>query len=483
VTLHSLDKSSRGHLRRAGEQFTSDSESSSLDSLPLVEAFPETTHRYPLAAVATSVEFVKEPKRFEQDDDSDNDQMEARRPALICFRFRKESVDQPLGLDFRSAKGGLVFSSLSDANHFADSPIRVGDRLTSLDRHQAVTHWSAAQLADYLRTREGCITMMVETNNGDSNIVEACVYKSTAEQKLGITFLNNRGQLRILEVDRSGLLGGMSILHSGDCMESINSLQSLDANAAHDLLTSCVGRVSLRIKRENISEVSLRDATLSDDGSCTMHSENVIAADELELMESGDWIPDDDASRLPRPRFISVAVYEPTSETRHGIMFANPTGTKLIISRIENQSLLDRTPLKADYVVHSINGTKTKDLPVSVVVDTFRSVPDKIHVCAEDPMGEVSHAVATVVKPTPQAKLGISFGLTEGQLMVHDIGTDGLFANSVLNSNDKVIAINRIPCENMQLREAVRITQGNLASVTILVRRHPSNGIVVSREK
>jgi len=73
-------------------------EFSSLDSLPLAQAFPERTHSDPTTVFATAVdcEFIKEPKRCEQDRNTDTGQKEQKRPSLIGFRFQRESLDQPL---------------------------------------------------------------------------------------------------------------------------------------------------------------------------------------------------------------------------------------------------------------------------------------------------------------------------------------------------------------------------------------------------
>jgi len=336
--------------------------------------------------------------------------------------------------------------------------------------------------------------MTVDKKNGDPNIIEACVHKPVSGLELGLAFHCDQGQLRIRTVSGGGLLRDISVLQDGDYVESVSVLQdgdyvgsinsiqvqSLDATAANDVIRSCVGLMSIRVKRENTPEVSLGDVVVPGQMSHTLYDENVIAADELDVMESGDWI-NNAARRLPRPRFISVAVHKATVET--GISFINPTGNELIISSIENQSWLRRTPLKVGQVVHSINGTRTNDLPGPVAMNLLMSQSSKIRICAEDPKGEVSYAVAMVFKPTPRAPLGLLFRSIERRLTLFHVSSDGLFANSVLHESDKVIAINRVPCEDLPSNEALQITHRNSVSVTILVRLDPSNSIVLSRQE
>ena len=61
-----------------------------------------------------------------------------------------------------------------------------------------------------------------------------------------------------------------------------------------------------------------------------------------------------------------------------------------------------------------------------------------------------------------------------------NIRPDGLFADSVLNKDDEVIAINKISCAHLQPSDAVAITQKNPESVEVLVRLYRANCVVLS---
>jgi predicted metalloprotease with PDZ domain len=87
-----------------------------------------------------------------------------------------------------------------------------------------------------------------------------------------------------------------------------------------------------------------------------------------------------------------------------------------------------------------------------------------------------------VFKPTPRAKLGLTFSRDIGSLSLASVQPNGLFANSIVNTGDKVLAINKIPCEHMQPTEAVAIAQKFSESVTILVRVSRRNGVVLSHK-
>jgi len=213
-------------------------------------------------------------------------------------------------------------------------------------------------------------------------------------------------------------------------------------------------------------------------------SEHVVAADELDVMESGDLLLEENVGDLPRPRFISVTVHKPAVDTKLGLSFANPTGSQLILSKIQPHSLLARSPLRAGCLLHSINGISIQNYTRFGVTDLVRTLAGTIQIVAENRMGDGSCALAMAFKSTPRAKLHITFHLGEGgALALSKIGPDSFFNNSVLNVNDKIIAINKIPCHHVQPQEAVEITQRNPESVTILVRVGPRNGIVLSHGK
>jgi predicted metalloprotease with PDZ domain len=87
-----------------------------------------------------------------------------------------------------------------------------------------------------------------------------------------------------------------------------------------------------------------------------------------------------------------------------------------------------------------------------------------------------------VFTPTPGSVLGSSFCSTAGSLCLAKIRPNSLFSGAVLNEGDKVIAINKLPCEHMGPSEAVAVTQKDSESVAILVRRHRANVVVLSHQ-
>jgi len=234
------------------EEDEEDEKSEGNSSLPVAEAFPETTRRDSVTAFTAAVRYIKD-MHLKQDHVIDT--KVERRPALISICFLKETADQRSGLSFVSNNGELVFGTIAPTSLLAQSSVRIGDRLLSIDDHHTVTHWSGEQAAEYLRGRMGGhVSMVVDTKNGsDPNTVEACVYKFEAGLKLGLSLYNDQGRLRIRSITGHGLLGGLSVLQADDFVERINSTEAqyMDAAAAHELLDRTVGLVSVRTKKSD----------------------------------------------------------------------------------------------------------------------------------------------------------------------------------------------------------------------------------------
>jgi hypothetical protein len=448
----------------------------SVMSLPVVDAQPEVSRLHSVTLFSTAVESLARADR--------SNAQGWKRPGLISVHILKETVAVTLGVGFRSQFGELAISSISPTSPLTNSPIQMGDRLISLDHHQNVNHWSAAQAASYLRSRTGLITIIVETRRGDSNSAEACVYKPTADMKVGLVFDSDKGRLRIKSVFTSDLLGSMSAIQPGDLVESINSMpvQEMDPTLAREIIRGLPGLVSVRVRKGSATpEVALGDIVLSANLTSQQRlGETLVTADELDFIKSGRLIGEDPI--FPKPGLISVSVHKSTEDTRLGISFSNPTGCELIISNIADQSLMSKSPLAAGFVVHSINNIPCREFTKQQALDLIISRVGEIRLMAQDRTGNAYYAVGMAYKPTPRASLGLAFRSGGGSLSLSNIRADGLFLNSVLNSGDKVIAINRIPCEHMQPSEAVALTQKNSEKITILVRLSGASGVVLSHE-
>lgn len=464
-----------------------------IQSLPVAVAEPETTRIASVLAYTCEVEPITDSGRLVADatstgknnNDNDNNTADSdgrSRPALISVKIPKLSAGVKLGISFRSIFGELKISKIAPTSPLASTPLRPGDRLISLDHHRNTNHWTAVQAVNYIRNAEGMICFVVRTRNGDSNVAEAAVYKSSEEAKLGISFRNENGRLRISKINKNGLLGEMSVLHPGDFVESINSVDTsqLDAALALQIVRSSLGLTIFRVKNTDTTEVSIRDV-MTTHLSSSRFSGPIVAADELENIDFGSGHLGRENSEFQlRPGFISVIVYKPTVDTKLGISFMNPDGNQLQVCNVSSNGMLSRSPLVPGMNFQSIGNIRCSKWTKQQALDYLKAAIGEILFVLQDPLGDSSYAVAMAYKPTPRSKLGISFKTTGGPLRIGHIQQDGLLCNSVVNCDDNVIAINNIPCQHLTPSEAVAITQRNPDSVTLLTKPYRSNGIVLS---
>jgi hypothetical protein len=453
-----------------------------IQSLPVAQAEPETTRVASVLAYTSEIEPITDSGRLVADTLSLGGGDQVSRPALISVGILKPSPDIKLGVSFRSIFGELKIGNIAPTSPLANTPMRPGDRLISLDHHRNTNHWTAVQAANYVRTAEGLICFVVRTRNGDSNVAEAAVYKSSVEEKVGISFRNENGRLRVSKINRSGLLGEMSVLNPGDFVETINymDVNEIDAALALQIVRSSLGLVTFRVKNNDTTEVSLRDVMITDFSS-RRFSGPIVAADELESVEIGSGFMGREHSELQiRPGFISVKVYKPTVDTKLGISFMNPDGDQLQVCNVSNNTMMTKCPIAPGMQILSIGNIRCRKWTKKQALDYVKASIGEILFILQNPSGNSSYAMAMAFKPTARSKLGISFKMTGGPLVIGSILPDGLLCNSVVNCDDAVIAINSVPCQHMTPSEAVSITQRNPDSVTLLTRPHRSNGIVMS---
>jgi len=450
-----------------------------IQSRPIAEAVPEVYRYSSVVAFTTEVEYIPNATAM-----GSIAPPRGRAAGVISVRILKESTSDCLGITFRSILGELAISSISPSSPLANSPLRAGYRVISLDT-QNVSHWTDTEATNYFEGQQGLVSIVVNNQNGDSNIVDVCVYKPIEAIKIGITFESDCGLLRVHKVNPACLIGEMSAAEVGDFLESINSVpvQNVCQTTAHSFIQHTVGLVWLRLKKNQDITVSKQDIVMTNQWNLFRDGENMISAHELDVVKSGESSPLD-LHHMSRPRFISACVRKPTFYEGIGISFENPSRDSLTISQIVKQSPFSNTPLSKGCVVHSVNDIPCLRYNSDEARKLIESLSGLIRIVAQDLYGDASCGVAMAYKPKPSTSLGISISHSDrGTLSVHKIQSDSIFCDSVLNEGDDIIAINHVRCEHMQPKEACALTQRKGDSALILFRVFHNNAIVLSTDQ
>jgi hypothetical protein len=451
--------------------------SSYYNNLPVADAEPEPVRVETVVSVAAEVVAVD---AHDVDSDTDeDDSLRGTRPSLISVRIFKNTRETKLGISFISVAGEVQICKIASTGPLARSPLRPGDRLVSLDNNRSCTNWTAAQAANHVKEKVGLLSIVVKNPNGNPNAAEATVYKTSSEDRIGISFKEENGRLRIGKIKDSGLLGDMSVLHAGDYVESINQISCsyVGSCLAVEMVRNAEKLVTILVKNSDATELSIRDMQALFTYSRLSTNDIQATADEVMDLEAGIL-----SETQFLPCLISVKVSKPTAGTKLGINFINPEEGVLQISSI-TKGLLGKSPLKSGFIVMSIDYKPCRDWSRQYALDYLRGKVGDVLIVAKNPNGNPSYVHTMADKPSARAKLGVTFKKSsQGPLKIGMVRPDGIFANSVLNAEDDVIAINNIPCQHMTSFEALGITQRIADSVTILSKTGQSTGVVVSHQ-
>jgi hypothetical protein len=450
--------------------------SSYYNSLPVADAEPEPVRVETVVSVTAEVVAVLD---VDVDSDTDEDSLRSTRASLISVRIFKKTRDSKLGIGFISIAGELQISKIASTGPLTTSPLRPGDRLVSLDDNRFCTNWTAAQAANHVREQVGLLSIVVKNPNGNPNAAEATVFKTSPEDRIGIVFKEENGRLRIGKIKDSSLLGNMSVLHAGDYVESINQIPCsyVGSSLAAEMVRDAEKLVTILVKNSDAIELSIRDMQARLSSRHLSTNDIQATADEVVDLEAGIL-----SETQFLPSLISVKVSKPTAGTELGINFINPEEGILQISSII-KGLLERSPLKIGFIVISIDYKPCRDWSRQYALDYLRGKVGDVLIVAKNPNGNPSYVHTMADKPSARSKIGVTFKTSSvGPLRIGMVRPDGIFANSVLNAEDDVIAINNIPCQHMTSFEAIGITQRITDSVTILSKTWRATGVVVSHQ-
>jgi hypothetical protein len=172
-----------------------------------------------LAAVAVAVAVEIEPVAFADLESPRHDQ---NRAAFISVTVTKETRETKLGIALQESEGELEIYSISkECGLLLDSPLRAGDKVRSINNFRC-SSWDPDKAMLRLKEIEGPLTIIVQNDGGDPNLVEAVVVKPSPDSKVGVGFMLMRETLAIGSINPEGLFAN-SVVNIGDQIISINS--------------------------------------------------------------------------------------------------------------------------------------------------------------------------------------------------------------------------------------------------------------------
>jgi predicted metalloprotease with PDZ domain len=232
------------------------------------------------------------------------------RAEFLSVTFHKKTADVRLGLGLREqADGSKFISKLRSDSPIAQSPLRVGDKVLSINNKSCVDFTEHGSVAELLRQLVGTITIVAQNVGGDPKRIETMVEKPDADSIVGIGVKRNaRGSLEVSKVSADGLFAH-SLVNIGDRVISINKIgcNQLDPIRALDIIRNCPLYITLLTETQHETAVVLAAAS-DDPGALELETAVATAAvGDLDQRKSGAcvylWI------LIVSMSIISIAVY------------------------------------------------------------------------------------------------------------------------------------------------------------------------------
>ena len=210
---------------------------------------------------------------------SHNDASSSVRAAFVSASFVKESPFVFLGIKLArdsSHDNGVasgIIEKIADKSPVKHSPLRVGNKLISINHHQCCKMSNNVQIVETLKNLEGRITVVAQNTSSDENavasdVVESMMTKTNPNDVLGIALslvtVNQRRRMRISYIDgdsneNAGIAD--SLLNVGDEVLTINglSVRHLTCEEAKAIIANAPKTVTIKAITEQETGVVLAE--------------------------------------------------------------------------------------------------------------------------------------------------------------------------------------------------------------------------------
>jgi membrane-associated protease RseP (regulator of RpoE activity) len=186
------------------------------------------------------------------------------RAEFLSITFLKKTADAHLGVELREqANGSKYLSKIKAAGPFAQSPLRVGDKILSINNKSCVDFTDRGAAAELLQQLVGTVTIVAQNVGGDPKLVETMIEKRHAGSVVGIGVRRNaRGSLEVSKVSADGLFAH-SLVNIGDRVLSINHIgcNQMDPVAALDIVRSGSRYITLLTETQHETAMVLAAAS------------------------------------------------------------------------------------------------------------------------------------------------------------------------------------------------------------------------------
>ena len=330
----------------------------------------------------------------------------------IVATASKETTDSKVGLTFKEMKGKKIITGISPESIFADSDIKVGLALVSVNGILA-SMVSPAELVTIMKASESEITVKCE----DAGYVSATVSKPDRDCRLGIGVIEREGQIYITSIAKDGLFGDTD-LEEGMRIISVN--------------------------KQPLAGLSSMDAVARFKG----------APDQLVVLAED-------------PGYTVVTVTKESPDAKCGITVKNMDG-QIVVTNVNPEGLFAETELKTGMKVVRVNKKETVGLMTVDAMKLFRQAKSEVTVIAE----YIGYVGCTVYKESKEAKVGIKLKNKDRDIIVSSIGEGSLFENTCLKEGMKILTVNKNEVTGLSPFQAIEFFKQAEGAVSVFAQEY-----------
>ncbi|CAB9509764.1 expressed unknown protein [Seminavis robusta] len=188
------------------------------------------------------------------------------RAEFISVTFYKARRDDLLGVTFDPKAMDIRITGIVDNSLASDSPLRVGDRVLSVDSKDCANDkMNGEGVARILQRATGNVTLVLHNAGGDADLVESMIMKSNKDEKIGLSLKADHSLTSVLVSDiKDGSKFANSLLNAGDVVMTVNGNTAghLGPEAAADMIRTSPSRVTILAK--TLRDTGVVVAQLSD---------------------------------------------------------------------------------------------------------------------------------------------------------------------------------------------------------------------------
>lgn len=213
-----------------------------------------------------------------------------------------------------------------------------------------------------------------------------------------------------------------------------------------------------------------------------------------------------------RPQFLSATVVRESKDQKFGIKFqcdshasssnGSSSNRRLFgrrlsknkkepqhnefprISKIHKHSngLLSQAPFCVGDQLISINKESCRGVAPTVFAARLADLSGVVTFVVQHPGGDASLAESFLRKPTPESKTGIGlvYSRRQNRLRVKSVHYAGLMVEGLLQVEDRIVAINHVPCQHWDAKTAADQIALSPLWVSIVARRHRDAAVVLT---